>query len=195
MPNLNKLEDVADYILDPSAAASGFTSGSETEAETDAEVEVLNTSARKMISRKKAAAIQKRGEDPNTVRNVEKKAVKLVELGPRLRLRMTKVEDGVCSGKIMWHEYISKTKEEEKEQDVVWEQKRQEKEERKRIQKENVEKKKPQQDKKGGKDETGETLDEMDQDVWDSDDLMDDDDEEEAEANGEDDSGVRVPIR
>lgn len=198
MPNLNKLEDVADYILDPSATASGFTSGSETEAETDAEVEVLNTSAKKMIGRKKAEAMQKRGEERNTARNVEKKAVKLVELGPRLRLRMTKVEEGVCSGKIMWHEYISKTREEEKEQDLAWEQKRKEKEERKRIQKENVEKK--QQQKKGNKNETDETLNEMDQDEWDSDELMDDNDgyvggEEEEEVNGNESNGLRVPIR
>jgi hypothetical protein len=38
LPNLGKLQDVADYMLDPSAA--GYTSASDTEADTDAEVEV-----------------------------------------------------------------------------------------------------------------------------------------------------------
>ncbi|KAI5279624.1 hypothetical protein KEM52_004326 [Ascosphaera acerosa] len=38
VPNLGKLTDVADYLLDP--AAAGYTSASETELDTDAEVEV-----------------------------------------------------------------------------------------------------------------------------------------------------------
>merc|ERR1712000_8536 len=56
--------------------------------------------------------------------NVERRAVKLVELGPRMRLRLTKVEEGLCSGKVMWHEYIHKNKEEIKELEKRWEKKR-----------------------------------------------------------------------
>ena len=143
LPNLGKLEDVADYLLDPSTAAGGgFTSGSETEVDTDAEVEVLETNTRKVLSKKQMAALRTRnGDEKSHSRgqpNVEKRAVKLVELGPRMRLRMTKVEEGVCEGKVMWHESIEKTAEEVKEMERVWEARRTEKAERKRVQKENV---------------------------------------------------------
>ena len=123
LPNLGKLEDVADYLLDPSAAAGGFTSGSETEVETDAEVEVLETNTRKVLSKKQMAALRNNDGDgkPGARRqpSVEKRAVKLVELGPRMKLRMTKVEEGVCEGKVMWHESIEKTAEEVKEMEKI----------------------------------------------------------------------------
>ena len=116
LPNLGKLEDVADYLLDPAAASGGFTSGSETEMDTDAEVEVLESNTRKVLNKKQMAALRNSNKDgkPHSrgVPNVEKRAVKLVELGPRMRLRMTKVEEGVCDGKVVWHESIEKTPEE-----------------------------------------------------------------------------------
>ena len=143
LPNLGKLKDVADYLLDPSAAAvGGFTSGSETEVETDAEVEVLETNTRKVLSKKQMAALRTSNGDKKAQSrgqpNVEKRAVELVELGPRMKLRMMKVEEGVCEGKVMWHESIEKTNEEVKELEKVWEARRRDKAERKRVQKENV---------------------------------------------------------
>ncbi len=153
LPNLGKLDDVADYLLDPSAAASGFTSGSESEVETDAEVEVLETRTRKVLDKKQMAARRAtEGNNGDIERpGVEKRAVKLVELGPRMRLRMTKVEEGVCGGKIMWHEFVQKSEEEAKEMDRVWEERRKEREERKRVQKENVERKRKEKGKGKGR--------------------------------------------
>ena len=123
LPNLGKLEDVADYLLDPAAVGGGFTSGSETEVDTDAEVEVLESNTRKVLNKKQMAALRNSNKDgklpPRGVPNVEKRAVKLVELGPRMRLRMTKVEEGVCEGKVMWHESIEKTPEEIKEMEKI----------------------------------------------------------------------------
>lgn len=146
IPNLGKLEDVADYLLDPSAAGGGFIS--ESEFETDAEVEMQEVDARKGTSRKK---LEGTNSDRKGTRRqgseIEKRAVKLVELGPRLKLRMTKVEEGVCGGKVMWHEFFSKTKDEENKMDHVWSERRRETEERKRVQRENVERK-----RKDGKD-------------------------------------------
>ena len=196
-PNLGKLEDVADYVLDPSATTGGFTSGSESEAETDAEVEVLETDVRKVLSRKKREALERDGKQPSDFGKsiVEKKAVKLTELGPRMRLRMIKVEEGLCEGKVMWHEYLSRSREEVKAMDQKWEQKRKEKEERKRIQKENVARKRKERE---GKDKGG-GEDELDDEGWDSDDL--EDQEElvgEAEGEGEAmdiDGPVGVPVR
>lgn len=155
LPNLGKLEDVADYFLDPAIAGGGFTSGSESEVETDAEVEVLESKARKATGRAHSEATRV-GDSERSQQGgsgVEKKAVKLIELGPRLRLRMIKVEEGVCGGKVMWHEFLSKSNEEVKSMENIWEERRREKEERKRVQKENVERKRKEKGKLGEVDE------------------------------------------
>ena len=148
VPNLGKLEDVADYLLDPTAAAaasSGFTSGSESEVETDAEVELLENNTRKVLSKAQVAAVRsKNGDSKSESRGqprVEKHAVKLVELGPRMKLRLTKLEEGMCEGKVLWHELLEKSNEEVEMLDTVWKQRREEKERRKKIQKENVQRK------------------------------------------------------
>lgn len=156
--------------------------------ETDAEVEVLQEGARKVIGRRKekpsAADAEgeerqkRKGHGVRTVkgsRQVEKKAVKLVELGPRLSLRLTKVEEGLSSGKVMWHESVQKTKEEERVMDQVWEERRREKERRKTEQRENVERKRKERAERSGKDEDekgkeGEELDEEEMEDWDMDD-------------------------
>jgi ribosome biogenesis protein SSF1/2 len=142
MPDLGRLEDVADYLLDP--GAGGYTSASETELDTDAEVEVLETGTKKVISRKEILR-REAGSDKlrqKSGRNVEKRAVKLVELGPRIKMRMVKVEEGVCEGRVMWHEFVTKSKAEEKELENKWTKRREEKEQRKKEQRENVQRKK-----------------------------------------------------
>lgn len=171
LPNLGKLEDIADYMIGGEAGEgymTDLTSGSE--MDTDAEIEILESTTRKVLNRKEQQ--RKRNADgtkDGAASNIEKRAVKLIELGPRLKLRMTKVEDGVCTGKTMWHEYIHKSKEELKEMDKVWEKRRSEKAERKRVQKENVERKKIARGagKKDGEEEDDDD-DEMDVDEWDS---------------------------
>lgn len=173
LPNLGKLEDVADYMLDPSAA--GYTSASDTEADTDAEVEVTAPVRTKVMSKKERERL-KSGEGASKSKvngpKVEKRAVKLVEIGPRLKLRLTKVEEDICSGKVMWHEFVTKSKEELKEMDAVWEKRNKEKEERRRIQRENIEKKRKERGEAGegeeDEDEEMEDIDEydMDDDVW-----------------------------
>jgi len=172
LPNLGKLEDIADYMIggDGEGYMTDATSGSE--VDTDAEVEVVETRTKKILSKRQKDRPRAGGKDRGTRNGVEKRAVKLVELGPRMKLRMTKVEEGVCNGKVMWHEYIHKSKEEVKELDQKWEKRRQEKEMRKKIQKENVEKKKK---AKGlGAKEDDEDEDEMDVDEWDSEGLAGD---------------------
>ncbi|MCJ1462209.1 hypothetical protein MMC07_000809 [Pseudocyphellaria aurata] len=168
LPNLGKLEDVADYFLDPAIAGGGFTTGSESEAETDAEVEVLESNSRKVTGRKQTEAA--RVDDSKSSRQerpgVEKRAVKLSELGPRLRLRMIKVEEGICCGKVMWHEFLSKSEDEVKIMEDVWNERRREREERKWVQKENIERKQIWKRKQGkGENEEDE---EMAEKVWDS---------------------------
>ena len=192
IPNLGKLEDIADYLLDPSAAAGGFTSGSESEVETDAEVEILETTTRKVLNKKQLEAYRKSDSKASRPERpaVEKRAVKLVELGPRMKLKMTKVEEGVCNGKVMWHEFLSKTKEEIKEMEKLWEQRRKEKEARKKVQKENVERKRKERGETGKEDPAKDEI--IDGYEWDSEDLeMDSDDEDAMEVDN--DEPIEVP--
>ncbi|GAM88046.1 hypothetical protein ANO11243_060750 [Dothideomycetidae sp. 11243] len=208
LPNLSKLSDVSEYLLDPTAAAAGFTSASETELDTDAEVEVLAPEARRAPSKEerqaarnaRRARIEQNPDDmdddeeaepqhiplePRSKDRVEKRAIKLTELGPRMTLRLTKVEEGLCNGKIMWHEYIHKTKAEVAEMEKVWAKRKQEKEERRRIQKENVDRKKKQkledgEDAELRADEVAALMQDGDDDFW-------DDEESGDEQGGEED--------
>jgi ribosome biogenesis protein SSF1/2 len=189
VPNLGKLEDAADYLLDPSAA--GYTSASETELDTDAEVEIAESTTRKILNKREAQRqkANEKGEKADkkaSTPGVEKRAVKLVELGPRLKLRLMKVEDGVCDGKIMWHDYVTKSAAEVRKLDQNWAVRRKEKEKRKKEQKENIERKKKDKAKarangeKVNDDEDDEDVD-MDDENWLSDDFDD-------EGGDEDDS-------
>ena len=185
LPNLGKLEDVADYLLDPSAAA-GFTSASESEADTDAEVEVLETAAKKVLSKSRLSRVRAGDGDNPGSGGVERRAVKLVELGPRLKLRLAKVEEGVCSGKVMWHERETKSPAEAKRLDALWRERREQREKRREEQRENVARKRAAQGK--GKKQLA-AVDGRAEHEWDSEDdlVMGDAD---AEEDVEDDEGM-----
>ena len=164
--DLGKLDDVAEYLLDPKGTGGGYTSGSESEIETDAEVEVLEKKKGNIVNRRHFESSSGRDykESGRGTPSIEKRAVKLVELGPRMRLRMTKVEDGVCTGKVMWHEYLTKSQNEMDEMEANWEGRRKEKEERKKAQRENLER------KKRPKEANYENVEDMeDEDEWASD--------------------------
>ncbi|BAE56947.1 unnamed protein product [Aspergillus oryzae RIB40] len=191
VPNLGKLEDAADYLLDPSAA--GYTSASETELDTDNEVEIAESTTKRVLNKRelqrmKAGEKEKAEKKLRAAPEVEKRAVKLVELGPRLKLRLIKVEEGLCDGKVMWHDYIHKSEEDMKKLDKNWEKRKKEKEERKRQQKENIEKKKAEKAKaraegKEIEDDDDEEMDvDDDEDDWLSDDFGEE--EEGAEQQG-----------
>ncbi|KAK4457871.1 ribosome biogenesis protein SSF1 [Cladorrhinum samala] len=179
LPNLGKLRDISEFMIGGENGDGYQTDGtSGSEYETDAEVEILETSAKKVQSAKARAAAKEDSDDEGANDNVERRAVKLVELGPRMKLRMTKVEEGVCAGKVMWHEYIHKTREEIKALEQKHEERRKLKEARKKEQKANVEKKKAAKEearKAGGgknKDED-EDMEDYDSDMYDYDDGFD----------------------
>lgn len=192
LPNLSKLQDIADYMIggeNGDGYTTDATSGSE--VDTDAEVEVMDTTGQKKVARRTRPAPgaaegehsdEEDGQTAHVDDKVERRAVKLVELGPRMKLRLTKVEEGMCTGKVMWHEYIHKSKEEIRELEKLWAKRKNEKEARRKLQKENVERKKAAKRagrgaKNGDKDEESDE-DEMDLDDLGSDayDYMDDDD-------------------
>lgn len=187
LPNLGKLADMADYLLDPSAA--GYTSASDTEQDTDAEVEVMEPTAKKVLNKREMQKMggEERKEPASDTRNVEKRAVKLYEIGPRLKLRLFKVEEGVCGGRVMWHAFVNKSKKEQREMEQTWNKRRKEKDERKKQQKENVEKKRQAKQEKGGNGNEGEAGDEDEDENmedWDSD-MLDEEDEMDYENGGE----------
>ena len=101
IPNLSKLNDISDYITGqtssgapaPAVLRPGEMSDSEPE---DEDTQVVLPS-------------KYRGKGNN---QAQKSALKLVELGPRLRLKLYKVERGMASGDVMYHAYENKTPEE-----------------------------------------------------------------------------------
>ncbi|KAK8096722.1 hypothetical protein PG999_012666 [Apiospora kogelbergensis] len=181
VPNLGKLEDISDYMVggeNGDGYMTDATSGSE--MDTDAEVEVLDNAP------KKASAKADEVDD-----RVERRAVKMVELGPRMKLRLVKIEDGLSAGKILWHEHIHKSKDELQELEKRWEQRRAEKEKRRKEQKANVDKKKKERAANATKKDDGEDEDEMDLDGNNSDlfdEMMDDDYDSEGLAGAADEA-------
>lgn len=103
IPNLSKLSDISDYITGqtssgapaPAVLRPGEMSDSEPEDE-DTQVVLPG---------------KYRGKGNN---QAQKSALKLVELGPRLRIKLYKVERGMASGDVMYHAYENKTPDEVK---------------------------------------------------------------------------------
>lgn len=76
-----------------------------------------------------------------------KRAIRLTELGPRMTLKLQKIEDAFFSGEILYHSYIQKTPEEIAKLKKKQEKLRLEKLRRKQEQERNVERKKRAQTK------------------------------------------------
>jgi ribosome biogenesis protein SSF1/2 len=109
IPNLSKLNDIADYITNDHSGGGGGVAGSgnmstgdisDSEAEDETSHVVLPVSKTK--GGKKNSTIS---SNPNN----NKSALKLIELGPRLRLKLYKVERGLSSGDVMYHAYVHKS--------------------------------------------------------------------------------------
>jgi ribosome biogenesis protein SSF1/2 len=178
VPNLGKLLDVSDYMLDQDGG--NYTSASESEPDTDAEVEVLARQSKKLHYRAKleklraanGGSLPKTGEDEGTA---EKRGLILSELGPRIKYKLIKIEEGLCEGKVIWHDFLAKTQEEETEMDVQWEKKLAAKEARKRVQRDNVERKRREKEAHNGvrvPDGKEQDIDDMDgYSDWEDDDL------------------------
>lgn len=159
VPNLGKLEDISEYMLDP-AAAAGYTS--ESDVEEEAQVEILNP------------AVKTAGKKKKLNRGPEKRSIHLTELGPRMTLEMMKIEEGLADGKVLWHAYEKKSKEEVRELEKRHAQRQVEKEKRKKEQMENVRKKKEAKAaKKKNKKEGEESGSESDEDMDDYEDYGD----------------------
>eukprot|EP00536_Pseudo-nitzschia_multiseries_P005980 jgi/Psemu1/324143/estExt_fgenesh1_pg.C_1220004 len=98
IPNLNKVQDIADYIAGNANATTSVDAASDSEPEDGSNAVV-----------QLAQNYVGRGN-----KSQGKSALKLVELGPRLCLELIKVEQGLASGNVMFHAHIQKTPEEAK---------------------------------------------------------------------------------
>jgi len=165
IPNLNKVQDIADYIVGNSNATTSVDAASDSEPE-DASNAVVEL-AQNYIGR------GNKGQG--------KSALKLVELGPRLCLELIKVEQGLGDGNVMFHAHVKKTPEEAKEIQDKAERKVNIKIQRKQVQERNVERKrKAQEEKREGKKQRKEerenaAMDDLRNAVVDDNDLDDDD--------------------
>lgn len=122
--DFSKFGNIADYIL----KATGFTDASDNEGEKN-EIELIEQSKVKT----------KEGEIEKTT---EKKAnIKLKEIGPRLDLKIMKIEEGFFKGNVAFHSLIQKSKKEILEKSKEIREKRLEKQRRREEQEANVKRK------------------------------------------------------
>ncbi|EDW34043.1 GL21787 [Drosophila persimilis] len=114
VPNLNKYNDIADFV-----ARDG--NASESEAEDDEQTHVV------------LAQTLKSGG------NLEgnKSTIKLHEIGPRLTMQLIKIEEGLFTGEVLYHDHVVKTEDEKETLRKVIEKKKKLKEQRKKEQAEN----------------------------------------------------------
>lgn len=115
LPNLARNSDVSDLLLDP-YSVGGITSDSE--VEDDAIVEIKNDTAAnlKNTSTPETANSETANEEMAAKDSTRKRAIKLVELGPRLNLSLMKIEEGLTgSSKTLYHATITKSEKEQRE--------------------------------------------------------------------------------
>ncbi|XP_002163125.3 suppressor of SWI4 1 homolog isoform X1 [Hydra vulgaris] len=118
IPNLSSLNDISDLVT-----GAAYLSESEGEEPTDSHVT--------LPQRLPGRGNTKSGQS----------AVKLTELGPRLKLELLKIEEGVSGGEVLYHKYIQKSEEEIKQLKKKKEKERSLKQMRKKQQEANVIKK------------------------------------------------------
>lgn len=97
VPNMSSLADVSQLLDDsnPSATAGVFSSDSEAEENPDAVVTLP--------------------QPMQQLRSGAKSSIKLTEVGPRLTLELVKAQAGLCDGAVLYHRYVQKTEEQERE--------------------------------------------------------------------------------
>ncbi|KAM7305672.1 putative protein Peter pan [Ixodes scapularis] len=114
VPDLSRLHDVCEFLEQPGASES--------------EAELEGTSNQVLLPQR----IASRGNALN-----QQSSVRVVELGPRLTLKLVKVEEGLMGGEVMFHAFVKRSPEEVERLRERRLQLKKEKEKRKRQQEEN----------------------------------------------------------
>lgn len=115
IPNLGSLNDISDFVT-----GAAYLSESEGEDPADSQV----TLPQRVPGRGNIKAGQS--------------AIRLTEMGPRLKLMLIKIQEGVNSGEVLYHKFVEKTVKQKKELKKKKEQARKLKEQRRREQEENI---------------------------------------------------------
>jgi len=131
IPNLNKVQDIADYIAGNANATTSVDAASDSEPEDSNAVVELSQN---YVGKGNKSQV--------------KSALKLVELGPRLSLELVKVEQGLGDGNVMFHAHVHKSPEEAKKIQETAENKIRLKMERRQEQERNVERKRKAREEK-----------------------------------------------
>ncbi|KAI8867834.1 Brix-domain-containing protein, partial [Ramicandelaber brevisporus] len=199
IPNLGNLNDISDFVR-----KEAFASESDIE---DIDDPVGGNDYRKI---ELTESYLGRAEQPQT--QLEQRAIKLVEIGPRLDMSLVKIEDGLLEGNVLYHAIVRKSAEQVAATEKQRKKRAQEVARRRAEQEKNVQRKKDAQEEhrrittEGGKkgaskesdDEHGSDMDD-DQDDYEEDDDDDnigdqdlyDDDEEEVDDSDSDDEEPR----
>tara|TARA_B110000091_G_scaffold208408_1_gene248059 strand:+ start:41 stop:1264 length:1224 start_codon:yes stop_codon:yes gene_type:complete len=127
IPNLSHLDNIAEYVLgnDVYGPGGGAGSGTDSEGEDDSNKVTLSQDLRTRGSKRGAQS-----------------AIRLAEIGPRMTLKLAKVESGLAEGDVLFHAFVKKTTEESKKLKRKHKEMTEGKTERRRQQEENVEVKK-----------------------------------------------------
>jgi ribosome biogenesis protein SSF1/2 len=164
--DLEKFDDVSEYVLKASLL-------SESDVEDAGESTV--TLADKYIGKGNSKS--------------EERAIRLAELGPRMVLSINKIVSGLMSEDVLYHSYISKTKEEIKELEIARKKRESIKAKRRAVQEANVKAKEKKNEEKSQKQTVGsedEDYHESEEDFSDKSEEQEDDDGSFESSDGED---------
>ena len=125
IPNLAHLNNIAEYVLGNELYGPGGGAGSGTDSEGEDDTNKVTLS---QDLRAQNGANKKGGQS----------AIRLAEIGPRMILKLAKVESGLAEGDVLFHAFVKKSAEESKKLKRKHKKIANEKEERKRVQEENV---------------------------------------------------------
>ena len=125
IPNLAHLNNIAEYVLGNELYGPGGGAGSGTDSEGEDDTNKVTLS---QDLRAQNGANKKGGQS----------AIRLAEIGPRMILKLAKVESGLAEGDVLFHAFVKKSAEESKKLKRKHKNIANEKEERKRVQEENV---------------------------------------------------------
>lgn len=95
IPDLSHLRDVSEYVLGNELYGPGGGAGSDSEYDDDTNKVTLAQDLRTKGSKKGAQS-----------------AIRLAEIGPRMTLRLVKVEAGLADGDVLYHAFVKKTADE-----------------------------------------------------------------------------------
>jgi ribosome biogenesis protein SSF1/2 len=110
VPNISAFKDVSDYVL----KTGGFSSGG---SDAEAPTVTVPLSEGEAGDKKDADGEETEAPKPKNKRfkrPSQRKAVRMIEIGPRMTLQIYKIEAGLLNGEVLYHSSISKSAEERK---------------------------------------------------------------------------------